>query len=165
MNTIYHPPGNDDHALRNYTFQFFDLALNRYPNSGIYFSATLINFHLVVCVPHLIKLKTRKLCQRARRPFYLSNVKDSRNSNPSKWWNSIKRLAGLSKRQPLNSIYQNGQILKEQEIVEHVANSFCHVSKDIIPLNFAPMECAFVPDQYIQSVRMKYMKRHIDYQI
>ena len=54
-----------------------------------------------------------------------------RNCNPSKWWNSVERLAGLSKRQPLNSIYHNGQILKEQEMAEHIANSFFHVSKDI----------------------------------
>ena len=35
MVTIYHPPGNDDYALRNHIFQFLDRALNRYPNSGI----------------------------------------------------------------------------------------------------------------------------------
>ena len=33
--TIYHPPGNDDHALRNHIFQYLDRALNRHPNSEI----------------------------------------------------------------------------------------------------------------------------------
>ena len=33
--TIYHPPGNDDHALGNHIFQYLDRALNRHPNSGI----------------------------------------------------------------------------------------------------------------------------------
>ena len=95
--------------------------------------------------------KTRKLCRRARRLFYHSTVKDSRNCNPRKWWNNIKRLAGLSKRQPLISIYHNGQILKEQDMVEHIADSFCCVNKDIIPLNFTPIEFTSVPDQYIIS--------------
>ena len=92
--------------------------------------------------------KTRKLCRRARRLFYHSTVKDSRNCNPRKWWNNIKRLAALSKRQPLISIYHNGQILKEQDMVEHIADSFCCASKDIIPLNFTPIEFNSVPDQY-----------------
>ena len=33
-------------------------------------------------------------------------------------------------------------------MLEHLANSFCHGSKDISPLNFTPMEFASVPDQY-----------------
>ena len=75
--------------------------------------------------------KTRKLCQQVGRLFYLSTVKNSRNCNPRKWWNNIKPLAGLSKRQPLTSIYHNGHTLKEKEMVEHIANSFYYVSKDI----------------------------------
>ena len=95
--------------------------------------------------------KTRKLCRQARRLFYLSTVKDSQNCNPRKWWNNIKRLAGLSKRQPLTSIYHNGHILKGNEMVEHIADSFCYIAKDIPPLNFTPIEFASVPDRFIIS--------------
>ena len=48
----------------------------------------------------LYRNKTRKLCRRARRLFYLPTVKDSGNYNPRKWWNNIKQQAGVSKRQP-----------------------------------------------------------------
>ncbi len=95
--------------------------------------------------------KTRRLCRRARRLFYSSTIKDSPNCNPRKWWNNIKRLAGLSKKQPLTCIYHNGQILKEHEMTEHIANSFCDVSKDITPLNFIPIKFASLPDQYVIS--------------
>ena len=61
-------------------------------------------------------------------------------TNSKKWWNE---------KQSLTSIYQIRQIFKEQEMVDHIANSFCHGSNDIFLLNFSPLEFASVPDQYI----------------
>jgi len=35
LGTVYHPPQNNDYALRNHLFQSLDSALARFPNSGI----------------------------------------------------------------------------------------------------------------------------------
>ena len=35
MVTVYHPPQNNNNILRNHLFQFLDIALTKYPNSGI----------------------------------------------------------------------------------------------------------------------------------
>ena len=96
--------------------------------------------------------KVRKLCRRARRSFYNSMVKHTQDTNPKKWWHNIKLLAGLSKSQPLTSIFHNGrQTLKEKDIAEHIVDSFCNIVKDISPLDFSPLQVLSIPDEYIIS--------------
>ena len=53
MATMYHPPGNDDYALRSHIFQFLDRALNRYPNSGIVLLGDFNQFNPGICAPPL----------------------------------------------------------------------------------------------------------------
>ena len=78
-------------------------------------------------------------------------VKHTQDTNPKKWWHNIKLLAGLSKSQPLTSILHNGQTLKEKDLVEHIADSFCNIVKDISLLDFSPLQVLSVPDEYIIS--------------
>lgn len=55
MATIYHPPGNDDYALKTTSFNPFIEPLTDNQIQKLYFSVTLINSILAVCFPLNLK--------------------------------------------------------------------------------------------------------------
>jgi hypothetical protein len=95
--------------------------------------------------------QVQKLCSRARRSFYNTIVNHTHVSNPKKWWHNIKLLAGLSKSSTLSCLPYNGQLLRDQDLADHIANSCCTVADDIPPLDFSLTPVSLVPDKYIIS--------------
>ena len=75
MVTVYHPPQNNNNILRNHLFQFLDIALTKYPNSGIIILGDFNQFKLgSLCSSY--KLKKLVL-----RPTRGANILDQIYSN------------------------------------------------------------------------------------
>ena len=95
--------------------------------------------------------KVTKMCRHARRQFYNSMVDHTQAFNPRKWWKNVKLLAGLPKSKPLTKLSHNGQVLRGQELVNHMCECFCTATNDIPPLNFNQLPVSSIPDKYIIS--------------
>jgi hypothetical protein len=83
--------------------------------------------------------KVNSLCKQARRRFYRESISHTRDTNPKKWWDNIKLLSGLSKPAPLSSITADGSVLRDNERVEAINDTFSKVANDIPPLKFTPI--------------------------
>ena len=57
-----------------------------------------------------LKKKTIRAIKQAKSKFYESLVTNLKNSNPQKWWNSIKNLNGSSSKPVFNSVETEGTI-------------------------------------------------------
>lgn len=75
--------------------------------------------------------KVRKLCKSARKFFYNSKILNTREPNPKKWWTNIKSISGLSKSEPLSSIFHNGEFKRGSELADLIAESFCNGSNSL----------------------------------
>ena len=95
--------------------------------------------------------KVTKMCRHARRQFYNSMVDHTQAFNPRKWWKNVKLLAGLPKSKPLTKLSHNGQVLRCQELVNHICERFCTITNDILPLNVNQLPVSSIPDKYIIS--------------
>ena len=74
-----------------------------------------------------------------------------KDTNPTKWWDNIKLLSGLSNPSTLKSITVNGAVLKNADLVEAINESLGRVAEDIPPLKFTPIPVSDIPDKYIIS--------------
>ena len=80
-------------------------------------------------------------------------ILNTQEPNPKKWWTNIKSLSGLSKSEPLSSNFHNGEFKRGSELADLIAESFCHVSNSLPPLQFNKLPISSVPDEYIISPR------------
>ncbi|XP_015778385.1 PREDICTED: RNA-directed DNA polymerase from mobile element jockey-like [Acropora digitifera] len=97
--------------------------------------------------------KVRKLCKSARKFFYNSKILNTREPNTKKWWTNIKSISGLSKSEPLSSVFHNGEFKRGSELADLIAESFCNVSNSLPPHQFNKLPISSVPDEYIISPR------------
>ena len=74
-----------------------------------------------------------------------------KDTNPTKWWDNIKLLSGLSNPSTLKSIIVNGAVLNDADLVEAINESLGRVAEDIPPLKFTPIPVSDIPDKYIIS--------------
>ena len=76
------------------------------------------------------------------------------NQDAAKCWKSIKSLAGLSNPPILLSLLLNGDVIKDQKLTEHIADSFSKVAENIPQVNLSPMhsKSTFTPDKYIITI-------------
>jgi hypothetical protein len=95
--------------------------------------------------------KVSQLCKVARRRFYQERISCMKDTNPTKWWDNIKLLSGLSNPSTLKSITVNGAVLNDADLVEAINGSLGRVAEDIPPLKFTPIPVSDIPDKYIIS--------------
>ena len=93
------------------------------------------------------------MCKSARKFSYNSKILNTREPNSKKWWTNIKSISGLSKSEPLSSIFHNGEFKRGSELADLIAESFCNVSNSLPPLQFNKLPISSVPDEYIISPR------------
>ena len=65
--------------------------------------------------------KVRKLCKFTRKFFHNSKILNTREPNPKKWWTNIKSISGLSKSEPLSSIFHNSEFKRGSELADLIA--------------------------------------------
>jgi hypothetical protein len=58
-------------------------------------------------------------------------------------------LSGLSKPAPLSSITANGSVLRDNDLVEAINDTFSKVANDIPPLRCTPIPVNAVPNEHI----------------
>ena len=85
--------------------------------------------------------------------FHNSKILNTREPNPNKWWTNIKSISGLSKSEPLSSIFHNGEFKRGSELADLITEFFCNVSNSLPPLLFNKLQISSVPDEYIISPR------------
>lgn len=93
--------------------------------------------------------KVNKLCKNARRTYFTKRILNTQDTNPKKWWSNIKQLAGFAKSPGVPSLFHNGVFKRGVELADTIAESFCKVTKDILPLKFTRLPVLTIPDEFI----------------
>jgi hypothetical protein len=93
-----------------------------------------------------IQTKLENYANLPASPFTIKKILNSREPNPKQWWNNIKSISGLSKSEPLSSIFHDGEFKRGSELAELIAESFCSVSNSLPPLQFNKLPITSVPD-------------------
>ena len=84
-----------------------------------------------------INTKVNKLCRQARHTYFNSKVLNTRDCNPTKWWNNIKALSGFSKPPLPSYLYHDGEFKRGAD------------SDDIPSLNFTKLSTTTIPYEFI----------------
>lgn len=106
MVTVYHPPQNNDFALRNHLFQSLDSALARFPNSGIVILGDFNQFN-----PGSL-ISSFSLKQMVNKPTRGRNILDKIYTTLSKYYDNVNILPPIGQSDHscvfLNSSSQHG---------------------------------------------------------
>ena len=76
-----------------------------------------------------MEIKTRK------NNFYTQKIQNVRKDNARQWWRTINTMSGRVKSQPQSAIERDGQLLRNEELVEVLNDYFVSVASNIPALN------------------------------
>ena len=66
----------------------------------------------------LYRNKINALCKSARSRYYNDNVANSLQSNPHKWWSTVKKIAGLAPSNNISTVIYNGKFSRSHVLTE-----------------------------------------------
>ena len=96
--------------------------------------------------------KVNMLCKRARSRFYNNNVADCFESNPHKWWSSMKNIAGLGAAKNVSTVLYNGQSYSGSALANLFNDRFVAVGSTLPSFSWSPIAVDDVPSDFFISI-------------
>ena len=87
-----------------------------------------------------------------RSRFYNSNVADCFESNPHKWWSSIKNIAGLGAAKNVSTVLYNGQSYSGSALANLFNDRFVAVGSTLPSFSWSPIAVDDVPLDFFISI-------------
>ena len=113
----------------------------------------------------LYRNKINALCKSARSRYYNNNVANSLQSNPHKWWSTVKKIAGLAPSNNISTVIYNGKSHSDSDLANLLNDKLVAVGNTLPPFNWTPLAIDDVPSDFYISVddtekALESLKRH-----
>ena len=113
----------------------------------------------------LYRNKINALCKSARSRYYNDNVANSLQSNPHKWWSTVKKIAGLAPSNNICTVIYNGKSYSDSDLANLLNDKFVAVGNTLPPFTWTPLAIDDVPSDFYISVddtekALESLKRH-----
>ena len=100
----------------------------------------------------LYRNKINALCKSARSRYYNNNVANSLQSNPHKWWSTVKKIAGLAPSNNISTVIYSGNSCSDSGLANLLNDKFVAVGNTLPPFTWTPLAIDDVPSNFYLSV-------------